>query len=125
MRLTLHDGEYVVARADSGVVRPRSDETLFASIVGPEGNTVICRYGFEPLSADVERGWRAIQVSEPMGFNEIGIIASIIGPLAAAGVAVFVISSFSTDWVLVKDTAIDLALEALKATGHTFERNDI
>ena len=118
MRLRLHPEEYVVARTDSGAVRPRQEDGLFASICGPDGNTIVCRYGFEPIQADVERGWRAFQVDAAMGFNETGVIASIVGPLAAAGVAVFVLSSFSTDWVLVKETAAGLAREALRSTGH-------
>ena len=122
MRLRLHPEEYVVARMETGALRPRAEDGLFASICGPDGNTIVCRYGFEPIQADVERHWRAIQVDEALGFGEVGVIASILGPLAAAGVAVFVLSSFSTDWVLVRSTTVDLATETLRATGHTFAR---
>ena len=99
-------------------MRPRPDDGLCASICGPDGNTIVCRHGLEPIQADVERGWRAIQVDQALSFSEVGVIASIVGPLAAAGVAVFVLSSFSTDWVLVKETALGLAAEALRRTGH-------
>lgn len=103
---------------ETGAVRPKTDEGLFASICAPDGNTIVCRYGLEPIQADVERGWRALQLDEAMGFGEVGVIASLVGPLAAAGVAVFVLSTFSTDWILIKDSAIGLASEALRATGH-------
>ena len=118
MRLRLHPEEYVIARVDSGAARPRPDEGLYASICGPDGNTVVCRYGLEPIQAEFERGWRAMQVDEALGFTEVGVIASIVGPLAAAGVAVFVVSTFATDWVLVKDAAVGMAREALRAVGH-------
>lgn len=118
MRLRLHPEEYVVARNESGAARPRPDDGLFASICGPDGNTIVCRYGLEPIQADIERGWRAMQLDEAMGFGEVGVIASLVGPLAAAGVAVFVISTFSTDWILIKETAVGLATETLRATGH-------
>ena len=120
MRLRLHPEEYVVARMESGAVRPRAEEGLFASICGPEGNTIVCRYGLEPIQADVERGWRAIGIDEVLGFGDVGVIASVVGPLASAGVAVFVLSTFSTDWILVRTAAVDLARETLRATGHTF-----
>lgn len=123
MRLRFHDEEYVVARCESGAVRPKADQGLFASIVGPDGNTIVCRYGLEPIQGDLERGWRALQVDEAMGFGEIGVIAGIVGPLAAAGVAVFVVSTFSTDWVLVKESAVGLATETLRAVGHSFAVN--
>lgn len=118
MRLRLHEGEYVVARTESGSLRPKVDQGLFASIVGPEGNTIVCRYGLEPIQADVERGWRVLQIDESLGFAEVGVIASLVGPLAAAGVAVFILSTFATDWVLVRESALGLATEALRATGH-------
>jgi len=121
MRLRLHIEEYVVARMESGTVRPKEDEGLFASIMGPDGNTVVCRYGLEPIQGDIERGWRALQVDEALGFGEIGVIASVVGPLAAAGVTVFVISTFSLDWILVKEGAVGLATEVLRATGHTIQ----
>ena len=118
MRLRLHSEEYVVARLDSGAVRPRTDAGLFASVCGSDGNTIVCRYGLEPIQADVERGWRAIQIDEPLGFTEVGVLASLIGPLSAAGIAVFVLSSFASDWVLVKEAAVGLATETLRSTGH-------
>lgn len=118
MRLRLHPEEYVVARMESGAARPKDNEGLYASIMGPEGNTIVCRYGLEPIQCDVERGWRVIQVDEAIGFGEVGVIAGIVGPLAAAGIAVFVLSTFSVDWVLVKEGTVGLATEVLRATGH-------
>ena len=118
MRLRLHAEEYVVARMEGGAARPRVDDGLYASICALDGNTIVCKYGLEPIQADVERGWRALQLDESMGFGEVGVVASLVGPLAAAGVAVFVLSTFSTDWVLVKESAVGLALEALRSTGH-------
>jgi hypothetical protein len=119
MRLRFYEEEYVVARCDSGSIRPAVESGLFASIQGPDGNTVVCRYGLEPIQGDLERGWRAVQLDEVFGFGEIGIIASIVGPLAAAGVAVFVVSTFATDWILVKESAVGIAKETLRSVGHT------
>ena len=118
MRLRLHPEEYVIARNDAGAVRPRVDEGLFASVCGPDGNTVVCRYGLEPIQADLERGWRALQLDETLGFTEVGVVASMVGPLAAAGVTIFVVSTFASDWILVKDAAVGIATEALRAVGH-------
>ncbi len=109
----------MVARCETGSIRPTMESGLFASIQGPDGNTVVCRFGLEPIQGDIERGWRAIQVDETLGFGEIGVIAGIVGPLAAAGVAVFVLSTFATDWVLVKESAVGMAKETLRAVGHT------
>lgn len=67
----------------------------------------------------VEQGWRALEVEGPLDFSMVGVMAGITAPLADSGVSVFVISTFDTDYVLVKSTAITHAIAALRAAGHT------
>ena len=71
------------------------------------------------MGALVEGGWRSLAVVGPLEFDQVGIISSITVPLAAAGIGVFVVSTFDTDLVLVKDIEIDAAIEALGGVGHS------
>jgi hypothetical protein len=48
----------------------------------------------------------------------VGVLASIAGPLAGAGISIFAISTFDTDYVLVGDQMLAAAIEALNAAGH-------
>jgi len=67
-----------------------------------------------------ERGWRGLEVEGPLAFEEVGVLASLTGTLAKAGVSVFVVSSFETDIVLVKEEKLADARRALEEAGHTF-----
>ena len=66
----------------------------------------------------VEGGWRAFVVGGPLPFELVGILAAIAQPLAQARVSLFAVSTFDTDWVLVKATDVDRAREALESAGH-------
>ena len=54
----------------------------------------------------------------PLPLDLIGILASIAEPLAEAGLSIFAISTYDTDYVLVKGRDLDTAVRALKRAGH-------
>ncbi len=66
----------------------------------------------------VERGWRALRVAGPLDFSLIGILARLTAPLAEAGASVFALSTFDTDYLLVRATDLERAVGALRAAGH-------
>jgi hypothetical protein len=74
-----------------------------------------------PPGVPTERGWRALEVAGPLDFALTGIMASLSGPLAAAGISLFVVSTYDTDYVLVRDHDLERAREALEAAGHQVE----
>ena len=53
-----------------------------------------------------------------MDFSMIGVVAALVTPLAEAGVSVFVVSTFDTDYMLVKESDLERALAALRAARH-------
>lgn len=71
-----------------------------------------------PLHARAERGWRALEVDGPLDFALTGILAALATPLSEAGVSIFAVSTFDTDYVLVRDGQLPAALDALIAAGH-------
>lgn len=72
------------------------------------------------LPADVAcvRDYRALRVRGPLPLDLIGILAAIADPLADAGLSIFAISTYDTDYVLVKAQDLDAALEVLERAGH-------
>ena len=80
--------------------------------------SVVCPVEAAPRGATVERGWRALGVAGPLDFALTGILASLTDPLAAAGVSIFAIATYDTDYVLVRADQLDAAIEALRAAGH-------
>jgi uncharacterized protein len=71
-----------------------------------------------PEMRQVESGWRVLKVRGPLDFSLVGILASIAAPLAQAGISIFSISTFDTDYILVKEITLEKAQAALEEAGH-------
>jgi hypothetical protein len=71
-----------------------------------------------PRDVAAERGFCALRVDGPMALDLVGVVAALAGPLAAAGVPIFPIATYDTDYVLVRETELARATSALKAAGH-------
>jgi uncharacterized protein len=71
-----------------------------------------------PDGTAVERGWIAVQLEGPFPFSMTGVLASFVQPLAAAQVPIFAISTFDTDYALIKRQDLERAVIALAAAGH-------
>ena len=66
----------------------------------------------------VEKNWRCFKVAGPLDFALTGIMASLVGPLAHAGITVFAISTYETDYLMVRATSLDHAIRVLKLAEH-------
>jgi hypothetical protein len=66
----------------------------------------------------VEPGFRALEVAGPLDFSLVGVLASLTAPLAEAGVSLFAVSTFDTDYVLLREEDLPRAVAALTAAGH-------
>ena len=82
--------------------------------------SIVCRDASVPASVTANRGWRAIAVDGTLDFALTGVLAALAAPLAAAGVSIFAMSTYDTDYVLVKQDTLDDAVAALRAAGHRF-----
>jgi hypothetical protein len=80
--------------------------------------SIICDEQVVPAGTRIESGWRALKVQGPLDFGLTGILASLTIPLAIAEVSIFALSTFDTDYVLVKQDMLPIALTALRQVGH-------
>jgi hypothetical protein len=94
--------------------------TLIAITRTGEELSLVCAVDDAPAAAEVSRGWRALKVAGPLDFALTGVLASMAQPLAKAEISIFAISTFDTDYLLVKEADLDRAVEVLRAAGHTF-----
>ncbi len=85
--------------------------------------SVVCPEGSVPEGVRCERGWRVLKLEGPFEFSEVGVLASVAVPLAEAGVGIFAVSTFDTDYVLVKEEGLESAVAALCGRGHEVLRN--
>ena len=82
--------------------------------------SLVCPEELVPAGAYIrDDGWRAFRISGQLDFSLIGILSKISGILADAGIGIFAVSTYDTDYVLVKEEAFGRALEALEAGGYT------
>ena len=80
--------------------------------------SVVCETSRAPEGAiSREDGWRALKVSGPLDFGLVGILSKLSSALAEAGVALFAISTFDTDYILVKEGRLKTAVDALRRQG--------
>ena len=79
--------------------------------------SVVCEERMVPDGVPAERAFRALMVCGPLSFDAVGILAGIAGALAAAAIPLLAISTFDTDYVLVRDEHVEAASAALRAAG--------
>lgn len=90
---------------------------VFSLTRTPDELSVVCPEDDLPPSIEhCERGWRMLLLQGPIPFEEVGVLAGLLTPLAAAKVPVFAISTFDTDALMVKEQDLERALEALGRT---------
>lgn len=74
-----------------------------------------------PEGVEHEPGWRCLKVEGPLDFSLVGILASLAAPLAEAGISLFAVSTFDTDYLLVKAERFEDAQRALERAGHAVD----
>jgi uncharacterized protein len=79
--------------------------------------SIVCDESSVPDGVLAERGWRALQLEGPIPFEVTGVAASLTAPLAAEDISVFLISTYDTDWLLVKEAVLDRAVATLRVAG--------
>ncbi len=109
-------GRFAVCRLDAaaaipGWARGGSD---FLSITRSEAElSIVAAEALVPTEVAAERGWVAMRVVGKLDFSTVGVLAKLTGALADAGISCFAISTYDTDYVLVKEGDADSAAEVL------------
>ncbi|MBW1730901.1 MAG: ACT domain-containing protein [Deltaproteobacteria bacterium] len=118
--LTALRGEFGICRHGSSAEIPAwAKESGFFSITRtPEELSVVCSAACIPRKVRAERGWRCLKVEGPLDFGETGVVLSLAEPLARAGVSIFVVSTYETDYLLVRGRDLKAAVKVLRLAGH-------
>lgn len=106
---------------DDGAVVSGPSGALASVTRTPDELSIVCDESMVPEGAAAERGFAALRVAGTLDMGMVGILRSIADPLADAGIALFVVSTFDTDYVLVRASHGGAATAALRAAGHTID----
>jgi hypothetical protein len=83
--------------------------------------SIVCPESDVPEAVKCDRGWRCLKVAGPLDLSLTGVLAAMAAPLAEAQINTFAISTFDTDYLLVKDELFSVAVETLVRAGHRVE----
>jgi hypothetical protein len=83
--------------------------------------SIVCAEENVPSDVKADRGWRALMVAGPLDLALTGVLTSLVKPLAEAQINLFAISTFDTDYLLVKGYNLVRTGEVLRQAGHVVE----
>lgn len=120
LRLSVLDGRMGVCRLapDSPIPAWATSGGLSSITRTTDELSVACPEASVPGDVRCEKGWRVLKLEGPFEFSEVGVLSSVATSLAGAGVSIFAVSTYDTDYVLVKGEKLDRAVTALREAGH-------
>ncbi len=111
---------FAVCRLPPDAPVPQYAAAEFISITRTaEELSIVCPFDQAPASANCESPWTCFKLEGPFPFSLTGILASFLDPLAEDGIPIFAVSTFDTDYILVKKDHATAAVETLIKAGHT------
>ena len=121
LTLSVLPSEYAVCQlpADQAIPAWASAGELFSVTRTPEELSIVCAASSVPAGVRHTAGWSALKLHGPFDFALTGILAGVLNPLHTAGVGIFALSTFDTDYVLVQAAQLGQAVSALRGAGHT------
>lgn len=112
--------QVAVVRLGPGAEVPgwAESSSIFAVLATATETTVVCAKRSVPTKARQAGPFTAFQVQGELDLATVGVLAALLLPLADAGISVFALSTFPTDWLLVPREQAEAAAEAWTAAGH-------
>ena len=119
LTLTLHGGDLSIVRLLPQAEFPDwlklAARPLVSITYSANELSIVCPASLVPPDQQSEGPWRAFEIEGPIDFAATGVLASVLNPLATAGQSIFAISTFDTDWILVRADKLAAAGAALAA----------
>ena len=119
LTLSIVPGVFAVCKLDPASPVPSwvTPDGFLAIVRTAEELSIVCAEQAVPAGVTSERGWRGLKVAGPLDFALTGVLASLAGPLAEAGVSIFAISTYDTDYLLIREEQLNTAIDALRRAG--------
>lgn len=125
MKLKILDSTFSVVKVPPAETIPlwALNSNVFSITRTDEELSIVCPSECLPINEqikEVENDWKCIKVEGILDFSLTGILSSLANPLAENRISIFAISTFNTDYLLVKSHSIDKARVVLENEGHFF-----
>lgn len=124
MRLTLLPETFAVCRLSPEQDVPQwvwqNKATLLSVTYTTDELSIVCPQTLPPSGVQYEGSWKAIRIQGPLDFSLTGILVALAAPLAAAHIPIFALSTFDTDYILIKEEYSERARGVLEENGNVF-----
>lgn len=123
IRVEAIGGEFAIARLEAADRIPEwarlfEEQAGFVSVTRTQDElSIVAPAASVPSGVRSEGPFRCIRVSGPLPFDAVGILASLTAPIAAAGIPLFTVSTYDTDYIFVHEERFPAAIEALAVSG--------
>jgi hypothetical protein len=119
-------GEFAVCRLspDAPIPAWAAGREFFSITRTADELSVVCLQDAVPEGVRSERDWHCLRVAGAMPFSVVGVLAALTAALADDGLSVFAVSTFDTDYLLVKSSDWLRALDALRSRGYSIHHSE-
>ena len=121
LTLSVVPGTYAVCRLEKRAAVPRwaLRGGFFSVTRTADELSIVCEQGLAPLGVLCEMDWACLKVHGPLPFEATGVLTSLAAPMAEAGISIFALSTYDTDYLMVKTAGLEMAIDTLTRAGHT------
>ena len=118
LQIKIINKDFTVCKVEDFTQVNFDDEFVFISKTDEE-NSLVCSSEFTPQNTtECEKGWKCFRIEGVLDFSLVGILAKISSLLAENLIPIYAVSTFNTDYILVKQEHFDMAISALKQNGY-------
>ncbi len=120
LTLSILPDTFAICRLDANAKLPEwADAGSFISITRTVDElSIVCPISQVPPGVECNKGWRCFKVEGTLDFSLTGILAALATPLAQAGISIFALSTYDTDYLMVRDIDKEKAIQALLQAEH-------
>ena len=120
MKIKIDKTLYAISKLDKYDKIPAwiNFDSFFSITNTDEEFSIVCEEKFVPKNIISDFGWNILKILGPLDFSLVGILSKISGILAKEGISIFAISTYDTDYILVKSDKIDQTIEVLKRSDY-------
>ena len=121
MELQIIEHDFSICKINNTAQVNFSDEFVFLSKTDDEISLVCRSFCVPPSVSALDAGWKALKISGILDFGMVGVLAGIAVVLAEAGVSIFAVSTYNTDYIFVKSQNLEKSVQILMNNGYTIE----
>jgi hypothetical protein len=126
LNLSVLSGAYGVCQLDRAAPIPAWATTgdFFAVTRTADELSIVCAQSVIPADVKCESDWNCFKVEGPLDFALTGILASLVSPLSKAGISIFALATYDTDYLMVRHDKFEAALDVLRQAGHRIKEGE-